>query len=275
MKLLRDEEIVSMLTSDAPPIHDLSKPNDWYAKDSPVQAASVDLHIGKIYLPDASGKIAALWRKVVEAKIPTHSQHVLKPGHTAVVVTDERLELPGDLAAFGFPLSKVSFQGILITNPGHVDPGYNGHMRFTIINMGREQFVLRQGDPVITLLLFQLDQPAKKNWLARRPELTTAPNPTAEDLSRLSTQFLDIDNRARAISEKLISAAEFRIRVLTPLVAAIVGAIVGGLLAYSDRLFNQNPIDELNHEIIQLKEQVKAMDLENRLENLEEQVNGN
>ncbi|HXH11371.1 MAG TPA: hypothetical protein VNP04_16615 [Alphaproteobacteria bacterium] len=53
-----------------------------------------------------------------------------------MVLTLEEFNLPGSIAVVGFPPSHVSFQGILMTNPGHVDPGYVGRMRFTVMKKG-------------------------------------------------------------------------------------------------------------------------------------------
>src|SRR5271163_1574285 len=129
MSLLRDEEIIAAVTSAAPYVTGVVLPADPYSKDSPVQASSIDLHIGNVYLPgeketDLGG-----------AKNP-RQDYSLKTGETAVVTTAETLDLPSHIAGFGFPPSGVSFKGLLMTNPGHVDPGYKGVMRFTVINMG-------------------------------------------------------------------------------------------------------------------------------------------
>ena len=131
MSLLRDEEIIAALTAQPPAVpyvEGVVLPVDPYSKDSPVQASSIDLRIGNIYLPgeketDLGG-----------AQNPKQD-YSLKTGETAVITTLETLHLPGDIAAFGFPPSRVSFKGLLMTNPGHVDPGYEGVMRFTVINM--------------------------------------------------------------------------------------------------------------------------------------------
>lgn len=268
MKLLRDEEIVNRITSDLPIVSGLTAPTDWYSKHSPVQACSLDLHVGKIYLPTTSTRSYAFWR-TQKSSMHAYQQHILEPGHTAVIVTSETLRFPANLAAFGFPLSRVSFKGILMTNPGHVDPGYIGHMRFTIINMSKTPYVLRQGDPIVTLLLFELDKPSNMSWSNRNAQAGTAPDPSIEDLARLSKQFLDIDNRARSVCEKLVKGAEFRIRVLTPVIAGVAGALISVLLVVGQRMINEDPVDNLNHEVIALREQLNTLNLGTRLTALE------
>src|SRR5438876_8160439 len=167
MSLLRDEEIIAALTAQPPAVPYVEGgvlPADPYSKDSPVQASSVDLRIGNIYLPgeketDLGG-----------AQNPKQ-EYCLKTGETAVVTTMEILHLPRNVAAFGYPPSKdVSFKGLLMTNPDHVDPGYDGAMRFTVINMAREPYPLQRGGKIVTLLLFTLDHDVSYNWRQRNPQ---------------------------------------------------------------------------------------------------------
>src|SRR5580658_9219122 len=139
MKLLNDEMLCSYVNRPDPLlVKDLPEREDWFDKDSPVQPSSIDLHIGSILLPGT--KLGMDGSE--ERPLSTRS---LGPGETAIITTLETLNLPSNVAAIGFPPSSVSKQGLLMTNPGHVDPGYVGPMHFTVINMGREEFSLRKG----------------------------------------------------------------------------------------------------------------------------------
>ena len=57
MSLLRDEELIAAITAQPPATRYVEgvvlpvDPADRYSKDSPVQASSIDLHIGNVYLP--------------------------------------------------------------------------------------------------------------------------------------------------------------------------------------------------------------------------------
>ena len=113
----------------------------------------MDLHIGDIFLPGVSDNDLGSHKKPL-------TQYPLPEGHTAVVVTAETLHLKGSIGAFGFPPSSVSFQGLLTTNPGHVDPGYSGRLRFAVINMGKATYTLRRGAIIASLFFF--------DWTGRR-----------------------------------------------------------------------------------------------------------
>src|SRR5687768_6762724 len=125
MSLLNDQALHKLATEN---IISGGPSQRWEGKDDPIQASSIDLHIGKIFVPgeyESDGGPA--WKKMLSL---TH-------GRTAVLETMEELRVPNEYAAIGFPPSHVSSKGLLMTNPGHVDPGYSGSMRFTVINMAK------------------------------------------------------------------------------------------------------------------------------------------
>ena len=265
MSLLRDEEIIAALTAQPPAVpyvEGVVLPVDPYSKDSPVQASSIDLRIGNIYLPgeketDLGG-----------AQNPKQD-YSLKTGETAVITTLETLHLPGDIAAFGFPPSRVSFKGLLMTNPGHVDPGYEGVMRFTVINMAKDPYHLERGGQIVTLLIFKLNDAAHRNWRQRSTAVPRLPN--RADISRLSRDFVDVDERARKV------AKEYGIKWSAGITAAV--ALFGILLQLlgSGRLFSRADIDDLKkrQENVEydLKNRVnveqKLQDFDNRLKDIE------
>jgi deoxycytidine triphosphate deaminase len=138
--------------------------------DSSVQPCSLDLHIGELFEPPPAGLDAnkALTAETSAGTLIPKERYALKPGKTVFVRTEEKLIVPDDIAIIGFPPTSLSTKGILTTNPGHVDPGYQGKMHLTMINMGRDEFLLAQGDIVITLLVFRLGEPVAAGYSARR-----------------------------------------------------------------------------------------------------------
>jgi deoxycytidine triphosphate deaminase len=197
MSLLRDEELIAAITAQPPAaryVEGVVLPADPYSKDSPVQASSIDLHVGNIYLPGSKDSEEG------GANNPK-SDHVLLTGETAVVTTKEILHLPGDVAGVGFPPSRVSFKGLLMTNPGHVDPGYDGLLRFTVINMAKEAYPLINGDRIVTLLLYKMNAGARSDWRQRNPGGGNSPSPVNHaNINRLARDFVDVVARAKKVA---------------------------------------------------------------------------
>jgi dCTP deaminase len=204
MKLLRDEDLYALVVN-APLkslIDPLPKVADWYDKDSPIQPSSIDLHVGQIFI---SGK-----NDLIGDPIP-HEEYVLKTGQTAIISTRERLRLPSDIAGIGFPPSRVSIRGLLMTNPGHVDPGYEGALHLTVINMGKEPFILKTGEVIVTVLLVKLTGPPKADWQLRNGPAGRDHAPKAE-LEKLSQDFVNVEERAKSIAKDAVDRAELAIK---------------------------------------------------------------
>src|SRR4029078_7557169 len=51
---------------------------------------------------------------------------VIAPGEVMTMLTLEELRLHQDVAATAFAMNAQSSQGLLVMNPGHIDPGYDG-----------------------------------------------------------------------------------------------------------------------------------------------------
>lgn len=262
MSILSDNEIMRLISAETSPLlENYSKPRDWFSDDSLVQPSSLDLHIGNIFIPPKEEpKVGDLVDKT--------SKYTLYPGQAIIVDTIEILNLPNDIAAFGFPPTSISNRAILTTNPGHIDPGFKGRLNFTLINMGRDPFFVKKGIPIVTLLLIKLSNPANKDFMQRNPEFSQSEH-TPRDLYLLGRDFLDLEERTRKAAEIAVRQEDIRIKnrqIWTPIIAALLGGILafGGAWIQSDK-----SISKLEQEINQLKNQ---MNVENRLKDIESKL---
>lgn len=239
--------------------------HDHFDRNSPVQPCSLDLKVGKIYLPSARpGQDGS-------AENPIESHHIVPVGATVVVETAEVFHLPHTIGAFGFPPTSVSNIGILVTNLGHLDPGYHGTVRFTLVNMGRNPYPLRRGESIYTTLLFRVGPPVA-DYEARNPPLSRE-NPLvgvkSEMLAGLPPDFLDLDRRARSAARKAVAGnVKF---VGTALVTA------GALIALvANIVINRDRVAELRDQVADYKtlamESIKA---EGLIKELQVQIEDN
>lgn len=228
------------------------------SKHDPVQAASVDLTIGGILNPAArESKRGAVGHPLGELS--------LKPGQTAVIETQQTCHLPADIGAIGFPPASVSADGLLTTNPGHVDPGYCGKLSFTVINMGKEPYPLKRGGKIVSLMLFRLPAPASSPY-GERHGVGPHGAVRAERLAKLSHDFLDVDDRARKAAE----GAELRTRLwglAVPLLVAVV-SVVG--LYFTTISANREDVSELKQQVKVLESKLDVSALDARIKKLED-----
>jgi len=245
MRLLVDEELLALVRHQAA-VADLPVPREWFGPDSPVQPASLDLHVGEIFIPGMRSSAPGGHDDPEDAV-------VLRTGHTIVVTTLETLNLPPNVCGVGFPPSRVSELGILMTNPGHVDPGYSGRMRFAVINVGKADYSLRRGDAIITLLLFQLDRAPKQDWNQRHP-ITKPSRPDQSRVNCLSHDFVDMESRVRTLTLKTAVYASAMSAVLGAVISVFLTLGANYLVDRTSRLHEmQNDISRINAEIETMK----------------------
>jgi dCTP deaminase len=207
---------------------------------SRVRSTSLDLTIGEIFIPDSKPD------ELGGSNNPK-TEHNLKQGHTAVIRTRERLRMGGFRAAIAFPPSHVSLKGLLMTNPGHVDPGYEGPLHCTVINMGHESYPLNPGDRIMRALFFELDN--EEQSVPRPDGLPGGPvanQITTELLARLSIDFVDVEKRAKSIVETGISRATWRATWLSALIT-----IALGILTFVGTAF-LSPLQAIKDDIVKL-----------------------
>jgi dCTP deaminase len=238
MRLLTDAELHTTLSAEPPVIEGIDTAQ-WRGEDSHIQPSSVDLHIGSIFVP---GEADRADRTLPKAR----DSWSLETGATAVIVTHETLRLPANLACIGFPPSKVSSKGLLMTNPGHVDPGYSGKLQFTVINMAEEKMPLQKHQAICTLLIFQLDQDSAAPYGVRVPNL---PPLRYDDVAKLSKDFVNVEGRTRKIARGV--ALKYTL-LITGAVALLT--FFGGILA--DRMKN---VEDLKERVIKLQEKTDYM----------------
>lgn len=259
MPFLRDEEIAALVRG-TPSLASGVDGSVYNTKDSAIQACSLDLTIGEILDPGAkAGDPGSHGNSLQEL--------VLCQGATAVIRTGEALLMPPDIGGIAFPPAHVSIKGLLMTNPGHVDPGYSGHLHLTVINMGKKSYPLKRGERIARVLLFKLDAAPAADYASRHPRQGASPL-TAELLSRLSEDFLDVTKRATDVADKRVNAAQWRVAIGVPL-AVVVLTWFGGWVSniMSDKL--EHRISVLETRVNDLGGDVDLGSIDNRLSVLE------
>jgi dCTP deaminase len=220
MSVLADAQIRQHVTAN-PPLATNVDPADFTGPNSKIQASSLDLTIGEIYIPGTGSDDPG------GANSPRLAGITLDIGQTAMIKTKEVLHLPPDLAGIGFPPASLSRRGLLIINPGHIDPGYRGPLHLTVINMSKVQFPLTPGQGILTILFSKVAQEPAAPYYARFPPGGAAVI-TNELLGKLSPDFVDVKDRAQKIADEAVKRAQIYAAGIPLLVAllTVIGALV-------------------------------------------------
>jgi deoxycytidine triphosphate deaminase len=81
---------------------------------------------------------------------------IIEPGEIVSVLTLEELNLPGDVAATAFAINSQSREGLMVLNPGHVDPGFRGPLSVKAINLRKVPLSIAGGDKIFTVIFEKL-----------------------------------------------------------------------------------------------------------------------
>lgn len=258
MGILNDEEIRAKVSASPPLLITGINVNNLTPD---LRGCSLDLHIGAIFRPGVKAGESG------SASQPRILSVVLKEGETAIIQTRESFDLDLNYAAFVSPVSSISIKGLLMTNPGHVDPGYKGKINVTVINMGREAFSLEPGARILRSFLYKLDTPATITPPAARPI-------SQELLDKLSPDFLSVNSRTAAAAAFEVAKATWKFQALQLVVPLIAAVLTYFLATYSVSAKFEERIKAL--ETINSVERLKTLELnypmEKRLLQIEEQL---
>ncbi len=243
MSILSDQQISAYIAGSNPLCTNVDA-DDFGHKDSQIQPASLDLTIGNIYIP---GKT----KKDVGSIACPAGRVALKEGETAVIETGECLALPPTIAAVGYPPASISLAGLLMTNPGHIDPGYNGNLTLTVINMGREIFELKQGEIILSVVFFNMSIRPSVSYndlkVGRRVRFRSKLDKYL--LQRLSHDFLNVEERAKSQAALSVLRAQW----VLPMTSVLAAACLTWLGTYVQSS------DETDRRITRIEEKINAI----------------
>ncbi|MHB1527535.1 MAG: dCTP deaminase domain-containing protein [Candidatus Dormibacteria bacterium] len=112
------------------------------------------------------------------------TQLVVKPGELVYVMSQEQLNLPGNIKAELSPKRTISHLGIMVLGGFCVDPGYKGRLVFALYNLATIPFPLEVGRKLIAAQFYRLD-PEEVPPPTRSKPIVTFP----EDLVQLMQAY--------------------------------------------------------------------------------------
>ena len=215
-----------------------------------IQSASIDLTAGKIYIPD---KIKEINKVQSFSDLAIH-QCSIGAGEAIIIELSENIQLSKDIGGILLPPNSLTKNGIIMTNPGHIDPGYSGKLTVCLINMGKDAVPMEPSSVVATLLLFRLNAPS--SGYQKGPG--TGANLT--QLSKLSKDFANISERSYDDIKRVIWRHFIAALGLLSLAFAILAIVVPSLLPVATGLLENRHSESKNGEAIKkLEEQIKTL----------------
>ena len=207
-----------------------------------VEVASYDLMAGEAIWKDEGKK---MWEKRIGrcSYIPGKQIHkqqtvTLKPGQMMFIVTHEDVKLPNHIYATVYSRNKLSRDGILALNTGHIDPGFEGPIIIRLINLRSLNYTLQLGDRIFTIVFGTINESDKPleghKRITRADTVKTAIRQADEALSNalydlaLLREFVKKDEFGEALGKWLLKSFWGIITLLI----TILGVVASGMKIY-------------------------------------------
>lgn len=226
-----------------------------------IKSASYDLRIGTIYQ-----------RTKIYSKDHNTSQSLItvKPSEIVTILTLEIIKIPNDCVGTVFAINKMSSNGFLILNPGHIDPGYNGLITICGINLSNQNIYLDLEDSIFTLIIDNLDEPLQEKDLYPNNNYDPKERKKYEKeqfkskFSKLSNSFFDlIVNHKDGINLFKLIFKQSLFKIIKIIFKILVGiAALYGVLQFFNSIKNENrPIaDQEEKNILSNEEKILFKD---------------
>lgn len=256
MGILNDSQIAALIAQE-PSLAPDCRDKTAGVRDSRIKAGSLDLTIGDIFIPGSgAGELGAHDKPRKEIS--------LKQGATAIVRTKERVRIPNDHGGIAFPPARLSLTGLLTTNPGLLDPGYEGTLHLTLINMGKEPISLKAGDRIVRILFYKMEIESTKPY-------RTDPNASHVDeelLMGLSYDFANLQERARDVAKEEVKKAEIFSRWYAP----VIGSVLAVIVTVATALITNSQVDPLESRVDKIEGRFGQIGGDLNLDSLEKRL---
>jgi dCTP deaminase len=180
-----------------------------------LKQCSYDLRLGEqVYL---------VGRDAPDRLSPDHPYISIPPGQFAMLTCYEEIEIPDDHMAFIALRSSFKFQGLVNISGFHVDPTHKGTLLFAVQNVGPSDIRLEYREPTFTIFFAEVKG---RIVLSRSQDEQTRFKPGLRGIRLQDVQLLGGSSVTVAKLQKEIDQLRFIILVYTPVVVAVLGALI-------------------------------------------------
>ena len=150
---------------------------------------------------------------------------ILPPGQFALIKTYERIRVPREYVALISIRSKLKFQGLINISGFHVDPTYEGHLIFSVQNVGPNDIRLRFRAPAFMIMWSRLSMPYKEDEI-RPPGYDRITLDMMAQLGGPSVTLVSLQKRVEELSLSLKIYGGFGIAAFLTVLGLILSRVI-------------------------------------------------
>ncbi|WMS45207.1 deoxycytidine triphosphate deaminase (plasmid) [Acuticoccus sp. MNP-M23] len=202
--------------------------------DAAIDCAAYTLRVGSEVYVSPDRQISAPDRHT-KRMLPQGDSFTIPPGQFAFLVTEERIKVPDDAVAFISIKAKLKFNGLINISGFHVDPGYDGHLLFSVLNAGPRPLHLQRGQPLFLIWYAALDRVTamkkeEAGFAGIKPDMLTGISGEIQSLQRLSEDYRELERRFDVKLNEIQSRTNSLSTLVNVFVGLAVAVIVGFLI---------------------------------------------
>ena len=124
-------------------------------RDANLRHGAYELRLGAEVISTAGGEVTVLDPPPDDAQLG--GQIDIQPGQLAMLMTEESVHIPPTHLALISIRAGAKFAGLVNVSGFHVDPGFEGRLKFTVYNAGSVAVPLRRGQKLFMIWLAAFD----------------------------------------------------------------------------------------------------------------------
>lgn len=172
--------------------------------------------------------------KVIDMNNNINNSFTLKPQGMVYVVFKERLQVPSDVIGFAHVKTTLTKLGIMATNIGIIDPNYNGYISTLLINFGKSEHRISQGDAALRVTFAMIDEPKLKKPLNQNnKQLFEYYESIQKNITHLDEKFLNLNSVQSDVEKSVFISIRNYVGLFT--VGSFLIASIFQLKSCSDR----------------------------------------
>ncbi len=150
----------------------------------------------------------------------------IPPGQFALLVTKEEVHLPRNVLAFISIKASMKMRGLVNVSGFHVDPGFEGRLKYSVYNAGSETIVLEVGKPLFPIWFCELPEGNVDDYNGAHKRQSGI---TPEDVMQMQGELASPASLKKEIDELRSTVGNWKAATIGTLAAAVAAAVAAFL----------------------------------------------